>query len=99
MHDIQPAISAAERRQILHNILTLEASQGNRIAWVGLYEAHVLRMPAPVNHLVHGVLSLVTFGLWLIVWILVMIAQPNAKLVGIAIDEYGQPYMFDPPKP
>lgn len=95
----RPAISDAERRQILHNILMMEASQGNRIVWVGQYQAHFWRMPAPVNNLLHGVLSLLTFGLWLIVWILALATQPKPVFVGVVIDEQGQPWFFDPPLP
>lgn len=98
MYDMQPAISAQERRQILHNILAMEVSQGNRVAWVGLYEAHLLRMPAPINHVLHALLTLLTFGLWLVIWVVLSAAQPKPVLFGIAVDEHGQPYMFDPPK-
>ena len=91
-----PAITATERRQILHNMLMMEASRGNRVAWVGVYEAHIWRMPAPVNHVLHGVLSLLTFGLWLFVWLLVVVLQPKPVLVGIAVNEQGQPYTFRP---
>ena len=31
-------VSETERRQILHNVLTMEVSQGNRVAWVGVYD-------------------------------------------------------------
>lgn len=94
-HSVQ-TISATERRQILHNILTMEVSQGNRVAWVGAYEAHIWRMPVPVNNVLHGVLSLLTFGLWLIVWLLVVVSQPKPVLVGVAVNEQGQPYGFTP---
>lgn len=93
---IPPIVSDTERRMILHNILTMETSQGNRVAWIGIYEAHVWRMPAPVNHILHGVLSLLTFGLWLIIWLLAVISQPKPVLIGIAVNEQGQPYTFTP---
>lgn len=88
-------VTDMERRLILQNALMLETSQGNRIAWAGVYEAHVWRMPAPINHVLHGVLSLVTFGLWLVIWLLVVVSQPKPVLVGVAVNENGQLYTFD----
>jgi hypothetical protein len=88
-------ITDTERRQILHSTLMLEASQGARVAWVGTYEAHVWRRPAPINHLLHGVLSLLTFGLWLLVWALAALTEPAPQLVGIGVNEYGQLYTFN----
>lgn len=87
-------ITDAERRQILHNAIAWEVSMGNRVAWVGLYEAHIWRMPAKVNHVVHGVLSLLTMGGWLVVWALVALSQPKPKRVGIFVNESGQVQQF-----
>lgn len=92
-------ISAAERRQILHNILAVEVGQGNRVAWIGTYEAHIWRMPAQVNHILHLILTLFTFGLWAIVWFLAAVTQPKAVLIGVAVDEAGQPFTFTPAPP
>jgi hypothetical protein len=88
-------ITDVERRQILHNTLMLETSQGNRVAWVGRYEAHVWRMPAKINHVVHGVLSLLTFGLWLVIWALVALTEASPVLVGVGVDQWGQLYTFN----
>lgn len=86
----------AERQMILQNALMMETSQQNRVAWVGMFEAHVWRMPPKINHWLHGILSLLTWGLWLIVWLIVMATEAKPVLVGIAVDPYGQLYEFDP---
>lgn len=91
-----PQISPAERRQILQNLLLLETQQGNRVSLVGQYEATVWRMPRPVNHLLHGLFSLFTFGLWLIVWLFAVLLQDSPVLVGIGVDPEGHAYTFDP---
>jgi hypothetical protein len=88
-------ITDAERRQILQSTLILETSQGNRISWVGVHEAHVWRMPAPTNHVLHGVLSLLTFGLWLVIWALVALTEAKPQLIGIGVDQYGQLFTFN----
>jgi hypothetical protein len=73
----------------------MATTQGNRVAWVGVYETHVWRTPAPVNHILHCILSLLTFGLWLLIWVLLAVSQPKPQLVGVAVNEYGHLYMFN----
>lgn len=42
----------------------------------------------PVNHILHLILSLVTFGIWIIVW-LFMAAAGGETRYKISVDEYG----------
>jgi hypothetical protein len=88
-------INQVERQMILQNALAMEAAQGNRVAWVGSGVAHVWRMPAPVNNTVHAILTLFTFGFWLLFWLLAVATQPKAQLVGIYVDDWGVPQYFD----
>lgn len=92
-------ISDMERRQILHNALVMETTQGNRVAWVGVHEAHVWRMPPKTNHLIHLLLTLFTFGLWLIVWLIVALTEPAPQLVGVAVDASGVLHNFPVRRP
>lgn len=41
----------------------------------GKQSVHIQQTP---NHILHLLLSLVTFGIWVIVWILVSVAKDNA---------------------
>lgn len=45
----------------------------------------------PVNHVLHLLLSLATFGIWAIVWVIMIITHKNVgeKRVRLSIDAYG----------
>lgn len=43
-----------------------------------------------VNHILHLLLSLLTFGLWVFIWILLTIFQTREKRVSIWIDPFGK---------
>ena len=46
--------------------------------------------PKRVNHVLHLLLSIVTFSVWLIVWFMLSMFQRPEKRVLISIDRYGQ---------
>jgi len=48
----------------------------------------VLEYKAKPNHVLHLILSIVTFGLWLPIWLIVAITSKD-KHETIAVDEYG----------
>ena len=48
----------------------------------------------PVNHLLHLILTIVTVGLWGIVWIIVALTGGERRMQ-IAIDEYGNVVLTD----
>jgi hypothetical protein len=51
----------------------------------------IVRFEKPVNHVLHLILTLVTFGLWGIVWlVLSIVAASTRKTVSLTVDEYGQ---------
>jgi len=50
----------------------------------------------PVNHLLHLILTIVTVGLWGIVWIIVALTGGERRMQ-IAIDEYGNAVLTDVP--
>lgn len=89
-------MTGSERQQILHHALLMEVAQGNRVAWVGLHEAHIWRTPAPINHTLHGIATVLTCGMWALLWLLLVVLQPKPQLVGVAVDERGQLYQFLP---
>lgn len=43
-----------------------------------------------VNHILHLILSLLTFGVWLFVWVLLAIFQTREKRMSIWIDPHGK---------
>lgn len=53
------------------------------------YQAVMIRPGTKVNHLLHLILTLITLGLWLVVWFLVAVLHKREKLLVISVDEYG----------
>lgn len=43
----------------------------------------------PTNHILHLILSIITLGVWLIVWVLVVIFAGQKQRV-VTVDEYGR---------
>lgn len=87
-------ITQVERQMILQTALSTEAAQGNRVAWVGSGVAYVWRTPAPINHVVHAVISLFIW-VWPIVWFLLYATQAKAQLFGIGVRDDGTLFTFD----
>ena len=69
-----PRRSYAERRHILRDELDALAADRWRVESAGEYEAVIASVARP-NHVLHAVISSVTFGLWIPVWIVVTAAK------------------------
>lgn len=63
-------------------------AQGARVEWIGR-ECAVLAYGGRVNHVLHAILSLVTFGLWLPVWLLIALSS-KPRRVTLTVDAFGQ---------
>jgi hypothetical protein len=49
----------------------------------------ILSKPASVNHVAHAILSLLTCGLWLIVWLLLALnSEPERRM--LYVDQFGE---------
>lgn len=76
-----------DRKQALARAIQTEVAGGSRIESQGDYQAVAVRGHR-VNHVLHLILSLVTLGAWLIVWLaLVLFAGEKRRLM--SVDEYG----------
>ncbi len=95
----QPAVPSAApltrmdpevRRAKLALAIQQEVIAGGRVESQTEFTA-VVRYGKPVNNVLHLLLTLVTFGLWIFVWLLVGIASASQKkTVMLTVDEYGQ---------
>lgn len=86
---LQPA-SPDVRKSRVATAVQQEVARGGRVESQSEYSA-VIRFGKPVNHVLHLILSLVTFGLWIIVWIIsAIVAANNNKAISLMVDEYGQ---------
>lgn len=79
--------SGEERKALLARAIANEVRQGHRVESQTDYQAVLVRGQRP-NHILHLILTLITLGLWAIVWIAV-VALGGEKREVIEIDEYG----------
>jgi hypothetical protein len=75
------------RRAQLAQAIQNEVVQGGRVESQSEFQA-VLVMGKPVNHILHLILTLVTCGIWGIVWIALLIFGGENRVM-VNIDEYG----------
>jgi len=79
--------SPEERKELLARAVANEIRQGWRVESQTDYQAVIVRGQRP-NHMLHLILTLVTLGLWGLVWIAV-VALGGEKRGVIDIDAYG----------
>jgi hypothetical protein len=79
--------SPDERKEALGRAIHTQVAQGARVESQGDYQGILVRGHRP-NHMLHLVLTIVTLGLWFIVWIGV-IAFGGEKRMSASVDEWG----------
>jgi hypothetical protein len=80
-------LTADARQSILDRKLLEAVSRGAEITSRSDFSA-VLRYGQPVNHVLHLILSLLTFGIWLFVWLMVVVTHKR-RVVFVVVDEFG----------
>ena len=78
-----------ERKQVLAQTVANTMAQPGRwrVESQSDYNAIVVKGSRP-NHTLHLILSIVTFGFWLIVWLIVAVVQKEMKYM-LTVDAYG----------
>lgn len=78
-------LSNEERRQKLAFVLAVEANHGWKVESQTEYTAVLYYgKGGKINHILHLLLSLITFGIWLIVWIIIgLTSQRKTKVISI----------------
>jgi hypothetical protein len=79
--------TAEERKALLAQAVANSVRNGWRVESQSDYQAVLVKGKRP-NHILHLILTLVTLGLWAIVWIGVTIAGGEKRQV-VSVDEYG----------
>ena len=76
-----------ERKDILaRHVSGLVASQGMRVESQSDFQA-ILVKGKPCNHVLHGILTFFTAGMWGIVWIIKFIGREKRQIVNV--DAFG----------
>lgn len=79
--------SADERKQLLARALQTQIAQGARIESQSDFQAVVVK-GKHINHVLHLIITLVTFFLWGIVWLIMAVTGGEKRSI-VAVDEYG----------
>ena len=82
-----PLKSADERKEILGRAIHTQVAQGARVESQGDYQAILVKGHRP-NHMLHLVLTIVTLGVWGLVW-LGVIAFGVEKRMSASVDDWG----------
>lgn len=80
--------TAEERQQALNAYVTNLAGQGWRVVSQSATNAQLVK-GKPTNHVLHLILTIVTLGLWAVVWILTAIFA-GEKTRFVTVDEQGR---------
>jgi hypothetical protein len=79
--------SSQERKELLARAISSEVAAGARVESQGDFQAVVVH-GKPVNHILHLILTIVTLGLWVLVWIALAIVGGEKRSM-VTVDPYG----------
>lgn len=84
-------VSLVERQERLSRMISTKTMQGFQVVDRNEQQASaVLMKPAvPVNHILHLLITTLTCGLWLLVWIFLVAKQQKEERIRLTIDQYG----------
>ena len=78
-----------ERKEILAQHVANLVAQGRRVESQGDFQAVMVR-GSKCNHVLHLILTIITFGLWAIVWLVLALSGGEKREI-VKIDEWGTP--------
>ncbi len=81
--------STDERKETLARTIVSQLAQGRRVESQSDFQAVLVRGHA-VNHVLHLILTLVTAGVWVIVWVALALLGGEKREI-IQVDEFGNP--------
>lgn len=87
--DIPQHVDPELRKAALARAVGNEVRNGWHVQSQTDYQAVMLKPGTKVNHLLHLILTLITLGVWAIVWILVTLTHKREHQKVISVDAYG----------
>jgi hypothetical protein len=88
-----------EERSARMSSMLIDASAFGHVTPLGPYQAQLVQPGDKVNHVLHLLLSVVTAGLWLVVWLLIASHSSPERRHILSIDENGQTWVDNEPRP
>jgi hypothetical protein len=81
--------TADQRKQALAQAVAGEVRSGWKVQSQSDFQGVMIQEGTKVNHILHLILTILTAGLWAIVWIILVLTRKKEKLEVINVDEYG----------
>ena len=82
-------VSAEKRKSSLAQAIANQVRQGWSMESQSDFQAVLVKHGTKTNHLLHLILTLLTLGLWVFVWIGVALFKKREKHLVITVDEFG----------
>lgn len=79
--------STDERKDIIGRQVSMMAAQGMRVESQSDFQA-ILVKGKRVNHVLHLILTIITFGIWGIVWLALHLLGGETRQI-VSVDEFG----------
>lgn len=79
--------SSEDRKEALGRAVHSQVAQGGRVESQGDFQAIIVKGHRP-NHVLHLILTLVSLGIWGIVW-LALVVFGGEKRMSVSVDEWG----------
>lgn len=83
-------VSDAERSRRLDDAVGQFLMAGYQMRGRSGFEAAVGTPGRDVNHVLHLLISVFTCGLWVVMWFLLTVTAPQAKVIYVMVDEWGR---------
>lgn len=85
---LEGTMPAKKRDELLEQTVARKVAEGMRVEYKGDQRAVLVYGKRP-NHILHLLLSVVTLGLWIPVWIIIAIAGGEQRQA-VSVDEHGE---------
>lgn len=78
-----------ERKAFLARAVGMEVQRGWHVQSQTDYQAVIIKPGTKVNHILHLILTLVTLGVWSLVWIVVAVTHKREHRAVLDVDQFG----------
>jgi hypothetical protein len=85
----QTELDSEQRKRLLDEAVSASSLLGWDVHGRSDYQAVLIRPAGKVNHILHLILTLLTAGLWLFVWVILVLARKKERRQIISVDKYG----------
>jgi Na+-transporting NADH:ubiquinone oxidoreductase subunit NqrC len=82
-------VSAEKRKQQLASAIASSVRDGWSVESQSEFQAVMVKKAQKTNHVLHLILTLLTLGLWALVWIALALIHKGEQHQVITVDEYG----------